>query len=140
LNDPGYLDSHTVVINWGDGSPLETLNLAAGIASFHVTHTYTGNQPLYLINVTASDDDTGIDQDSTVVVVNSMRLRSITRAQNGDVQIAGSGANGQTVTIEGSTDLQSWSPVGTAVSISNTFQFLHPNAPGTMRYYRGRLP
>ena len=140
LNDPGYLDSHTVLINWGDGSPVETLNLPAGIASFHVTHTYTGSQPLYLINVTASDDDTGTNHASTVVVVNSMRLRSITRAQNGDVQIAGSGANGQTITIEGSTDLQNWSPVGTANSVSNNFQFLHPNAPGPMRYYRGKLP
>lgn len=140
LNDPGYLDPHTVLINWGDGSPVETLNLAAGINSFHVAHTYSGAQPLYVINVTASDDDTGVDNASTVVLVNAIRMRSITRDQNGDVRIGGNGANGQTVTIEGSTDLQSWSTVGTANSVSNTFQFVHPNAPGTIRYYRGKVP
>ena len=140
LNDPGYLDPHTVLINWGDGSPVETVNLAAGIAGFHVAHTYSGAQPLYLINVTASDDDTGIDNASTVVVVNAMRLRSITRAQNGDVLITGTGGNGQTITIEGSTDLQSWSTVGTAVSVGKAFQFVQPNPPGAMRFYRGRLP
>jgi streptogramin lyase len=140
LNDPGYLDTHTVQIDWGDGSAVETLNLAAGINSFHVAHTYSGAQPVYVINVTASDDDTGVDTASTVVMVNAMHLRSITRAQNGDVRITGTGGNGQTITIEGSTDLQSWSTVGTALSVSNNFQFLHPNAAGAIRFYRGKLP
>ena len=140
LNDPGYLDTHIVQINWGDGSPVETLNLAAGIASFHVAHTYSGSQPAHVITVNASDDDSGTSQASTIVVINAMHLTSVNREQNGEVRLRGEGANGRTITIESSSDLRNWSSVGTATSVSNRFEFVHPNAPGTTRFYRGKLP
>ena len=140
LNDPGIGDPHLVQINWGDGSPVQTVNLAPGIASFHITHTYSGSQPFYLVSVGATDDDIGGSQASIVVVVNAMHLTSLTRAQNGEVRIQGVGADGQTITIESSTDLLNWSSVGTVNSVSNAFQFVHPSAPGATRFYRGTLP
>lgn len=58
VTDAGLLDTHTVVIDWGDGSPTTTLNLAAGVMNFNAAHTYNtlGN---FDITVTASDDDGG---------------------------------------------------------------------------------
>ncbi|MBI4334498.1 MAG: hypothetical protein HY673_24850, partial [Chloroflexi bacterium] len=34
FTDPGTLDTHTVAIDWGDGSPVTTLNLAANVLTF----------------------------------------------------------------------------------------------------------
>jgi hypothetical protein len=63
VTDVGTQDSHTVVIDWGDGSPVATLNLAAGVTNFNAAHTYnvTGS---FTITVTASDDDGGMTSDS----------------------------------------------------------------------------
>jgi len=140
LNDPGYLDSHIVQINWGDGSPVQMLNLAPGIASFHVAHTYSGSLPTYFITASAVDDDSGHSLASTVVVVNAIRFNSVTRSGTGDVRLRGVGANGRTITIESSTDLLNWSSVGTVNSVSNAFEFMHPGASGIKRFYRGKLP
>jgi virginiamycin B lyase len=138
--DPGYLDTHFVQINWGDGTPVQTVSLAAGIMGFHVPHTYTGTQPLYFITVGVTDDDGGSGHASTVVVVNAVQFTSITRLGNGDVRLNGVGPTGKLFTIESSTDLQNWSSVGTVNTPTNAFQFIHPGAPGTARFYRGKLP
>src|SRR5439155_433901 len=45
FTDPGVLDTHTVVINWGDGSPSTTLNLAANVLNFSANHPYQNNLP-----------------------------------------------------------------------------------------------
>lgn len=140
LNDPGYFDPHTVQIDWRDGSPIQTLNLAAGIASFHVTHQYSGSQGSYPINVTVTDDDTGVSSASAVVAVNAIRFSSITRSTAGEVRLKGTGASGRSITIEMSTDLQNWSSVGTVNSVSNAFEFVHPGSGGPTRFYRGKLP
>jgi PKD repeat protein len=39
FTDPGWLDTHTAVIDWGDGFA-ETLNLAAGLSGFDFAHAY----------------------------------------------------------------------------------------------------
>jgi hypothetical protein len=64
--DPGTLDTHTVTINWGDGSPNTELNLAAGVLSIPATpHQYLDDNPTgtssdtYPISVTVTDDDGG---------------------------------------------------------------------------------
>jgi virginiamycin B lyase len=139
LNDPGYLDPHTIQIDWGDGNPVQTLNLAPGIASFHVAHIYSGSQPSYTINVTATDDDTGRSSAIATVLV-KIRFTSITRSASGEVRLRGVGGNGRTVTIETSTDLRDWSGIGTANSVNNMFEFVHPAASGASRFYRGKLP
>ncbi len=63
FTDPGSLDAHSVVINWGDGSPNQALQLAAGVTSFTgVSHRYLDNpagQPTgaFPITVTVADSD-----------------------------------------------------------------------------------
>jgi autotransporter-associated beta strand protein len=60
FTDPGTLDTHMVVINWGDGSANTTLSLAAGTLTFGTTHAYLdnapGNAPIP-ISVTVTDKD-----------------------------------------------------------------------------------
>jgi hypothetical protein len=69
--DPGNLDSHTVVINWGDGlSTPTTLQLAAGQTSFSVTNTYeavipNGPSAINSISIVATDKDRGIGSAAT---------------------------------------------------------------------------
>ncbi|MBI5757591.1 MAG: autotransporter-associated beta strand repeat-containing protein, partial [Planctomycetales bacterium] len=50
LTDPVFGATHTVDINWGDGSPVTTLNLAAGIFTFQTTHTYLDDNPTATIS------------------------------------------------------------------------------------------
>ena len=69
LNDVGTLDTHQVVINWGDGSPTTTLNLAAGVTAFSANHQYN-TSGIFNIVVTATDDDTGTATGGTSVQVN----------------------------------------------------------------------
>jgi hypothetical protein len=62
FTDPGILDTHTVVINWGDGSTNTTLNLAANVLTFNAMHQYLQNQPNnapYQVMVTVTDKDGG---------------------------------------------------------------------------------
>src|SRR5207302_29826 len=59
--DPGTLDTHTLVINWCDGSSTPTLNLGAGVLTFGgVSHQYldipaVGNS--FAITATVTDSD-----------------------------------------------------------------------------------
>ncbi|HEY8561609.1 MAG TPA: DUF5050 domain-containing protein [Pyrinomonadaceae bacterium] len=59
VGDVGALDSHTVKINWGDGTPDTTLNLAAGAANFSAAHVYNSAGG-FTVAVTATDDDGGM--------------------------------------------------------------------------------
>ncbi len=66
FTDPGTLDTHTVTIDWGDGSANTVLNLAAGVTTIPPTvHTYADDDPVgtptdvYTIFVQVSDDDGG---------------------------------------------------------------------------------
>src|SRR5439155_325658 len=44
FTDPGTLDTHTVSINWGDGSAHTLLNLAGGVLNFSsIAHQYLDN-------------------------------------------------------------------------------------------------
>jgi uncharacterized delta-60 repeat protein len=73
FSDPGTLDSHTVLIDWGDGSAFQTVNLANSVLSFSgVTHVYTNNTATavtYAISVTVTDNDGGTATASTSVQV-----------------------------------------------------------------------
>src|SRR5207244_11523780 len=70
--DPGVLDTHTVVINWGDGSGNTTLNLDAGMLSFSAQHPYADNLPgeaPYGIQLTVTDTDNASSSASASVTV-----------------------------------------------------------------------
>jgi CSLREA domain-containing protein len=68
FTDPGLLDRHTVMVDYGDGSPAETISVALGARQFDLAHTYAdaGDFP---VTVTVSDDDGGHWTDDLVVSV-----------------------------------------------------------------------
>ncbi|TMQ31845.1 MAG: PKD domain-containing protein [Planctomycetota bacterium] len=76
FTDPGTLDTHTVLINWGDGSANTTLALGAGVLSFGpVSHQYLDNLPsgsTYPITATVTDKDKGSGQGNTNITVNNV--------------------------------------------------------------------
>jgi Ca2+-binding RTX toxin-like protein len=56
FTDPGPLDTHAVVVNWGDNAS-STVNLGPGVLSFSgVTHQYT-KSGVFVIIVTVSEPD-----------------------------------------------------------------------------------
>ena len=65
-SDPGRLDTHTALIDWGDGSVI-TRSLASPLSpltgTITATHTYTATG-LYLVTITVIDDDGGVGQDT----------------------------------------------------------------------------
>ena len=65
--DPGALDTHTAVIDWGDGFT-ETLDLAAGLTSFDLAHAYAA-AGAYTVTLTLTDDDGGLDTLTFLVTV-----------------------------------------------------------------------
>jgi hypothetical protein len=77
ITDPGSLDTFTVVIDWGEGSP-QTYSYPAGSTTFSETHQYLDDDPtgtasdIYIVTVTVTDDDTGYDTQSTTVTVNNV--------------------------------------------------------------------
>jgi hypothetical protein len=79
--DPDPDDRHTVVIDWGDGSPTTTLLLDAGVFTFRAGHRYLddggpGWETPYVITVTVSDD-CGTVGGETVVTVRNVGPSSI---------------------------------------------------------------
>jgi hypothetical protein len=56
--DPGTQDTFTLVVNWGDGSPVDTFHYAAGTTSFTQVHLIM--QPgTSQVSLTLTDDDMG---------------------------------------------------------------------------------
>ncbi|HLJ96242.1 MAG TPA: PKD domain-containing protein, partial [Gemmataceae bacterium] len=75
FTDPGVLDTHTVVINWGDGSLDTTVNLPAGVLHFNANHAYLDNLPgnaPYAAQVTVTDEDNASTSASTQLTVNNV--------------------------------------------------------------------
>jgi len=78
FTDPGILDTHTAEINWGDGSPVTTINLDAGVLSFAVAHQYLDDNPtgtssdVNVIQVVIKDKDEGSGMGNTSVTINNV--------------------------------------------------------------------
>jgi hypothetical protein len=78
ITDPGTLDTFTLVVDWGDGSAVETVAYEAGTTRITLPHTYADDNPsgtasdLYTVHVTLTDDDTGSDTASFQVQVNNV--------------------------------------------------------------------
>ena len=77
--DPDTADAHTVVVDWGDGSPTMTIDLPPGSTSFGnlVNHAYPDDDPtgtaadVYPVTVTVTDPDGGVAvSQSTILVKN----------------------------------------------------------------------
>jgi PKD repeat protein len=72
--DPGSLDTAVARINYGDGSPVETISLRSWERSFTMSHRYADNG-IYLVTVSVIDDDGGV---GTATV--PMEVRNVTPA------------------------------------------------------------
>ncbi len=78
ISDPGTLDSHTAVIDWGDGSPTTGLSLAAGVLTFSASHQYLDDNPTatpsdnYPITATVTDKDGASGSAGTSLTVNNL--------------------------------------------------------------------
>lgn len=75
VRDPGWLDSLSATIDWGDGSAVQTLTGTAENArpdstlTFSTSHTY-GDNGTYPVKVCAADDDTTPCKSIAVTVTN----------------------------------------------------------------------
>ncbi len=67
FTDPGLLDTHSAVMDWGNGMT-ETLDLAAGLSGFDLAHAYTV-AGVYTVTILLADDDGGQDVLAFTVVV-----------------------------------------------------------------------
>jgi len=67
--DPGTMDVHTVLVDFGDGSEEMSWSLPIGSRSFELNHTYS-EEGVYEVSVTLTDDDLGSHADTFNVTVN----------------------------------------------------------------------
>ncbi|MEQ8211058.1 MAG: PKD domain-containing protein [Lacipirellulaceae bacterium] len=77
FDDPGVLDAHEVVVDWGDGNT-DTVNLTVGDRTTQLTHQYLDDAPTgtasdsFTINVTVTDDDLASGSGTANVTVNNV--------------------------------------------------------------------
>jgi hypothetical protein len=105
FTDPGTLDTHTVAISWGDGSPNTTLSLAAGVLTFGgVSHQYLDNLPgnaPYAVSATVTDKDGAAGTGSTAVTVLNVAPASLALALSAGATAATALAEGGSTTLSG---------------------------------------
>jgi len=75
FTDPGLPDVHTVFIEWGDGQT-DVLALPVGDRSLSIDHVYADGG-VYTIDVTVSDDDSGVDSAAVRAVVSGVGLHEV---------------------------------------------------------------
>ncbi|WP_372896126.1 PKD domain-containing protein, partial [Stieleria sp.] len=68
VSDVGSEDTHTAVIDWGDGSELDTLDVDQLTRGFAAQHDYPG-PGIYEITATVIDDDGGVSKIATTAAV-----------------------------------------------------------------------
>ena len=115
--DPGTLDTHTVVISWGDGSSNTTLNLAAGVLSYSTTHKYLDDNPtgtpsdVNAIQVTVTDKDSASANTTTNLTVKNVApaptINGAPATSNEGVAISLTSATGDPGTLD--TFTYAWS-------------------------------
>ena len=144
--DPGTLDTHTVVINWGDGSTNTTLNLGAGVLTYSSPHSYLDDDAddSYTITVTVTDDDTGSTSTTTDITVSNVApvlsavgVTSPSINENGEATLTGTITDpGTKDTFTLTVDWGDGSPVDYSLaagttSFSVSHQYLDDNPTGT---------
>jgi hypothetical protein len=77
ITDPSSLDTFTVVIDWGEGTP-QSYSYPAGATTYSEMHQYLDDNPTgtpsddYPISVTVTDDDGGVGTGSAIVTVDNV--------------------------------------------------------------------
>ncbi len=78
LTEPGALDTLGLSIDWGDGSPVQTVSVMLGMTVVGAYHDYPDDDPSgtpfdeYHISVTVTDKDGGSGSDSIILTVRSV--------------------------------------------------------------------
>ncbi len=88
FTDPGLSDQHSFEVDWGDGSPLQTISINEGERTFAASHTYaqdTVDAPA-LISVALRDDDLGAAVSSTAVTVLNLAPTAVINVPAGVVE------------------------------------------------------
>ena len=92
VTDPGSNDVLSCSINWGDGSAVQVVAVAAGVCA--TTHTYAASVMSATITVTASDDDGGTATATRALSFNRPPICSAVKATpdtlwppNGDMRL-----------------------------------------------------
>ncbi|MDZ4779144.1 MAG: PKD domain-containing protein, partial [Planctomycetia bacterium] len=135
FTDPGLLDTHSILIGWGDGTAsAATVNSAT--RTFAATHVYGDEEPTSqpTITVTVTDDDGGVTASQTSVTVQNvapslfgLQLSAATIDEGGTVTLSGSYADAgaldtHTVLIGWGDGVATLAPLNTA---SRTFTATH---------------
>ena len=149
ISDPGILDSFTVEIDWGDGTPPDTYSYPAGSTGYSEDHQYLDDDPSgtpfdsYSVTVSITDKDGGVYLTGTTVTVNNVAptpSTSVTPSkidEDETVTVSGSITDPGTqdtfsVNIDwgdGSSDTYSY-PAG-STAYSETHQYLDDDPSGT---------
>ena len=109
FTDKGIQDTHTVLINWGNGetSSAAVVVQGSGSGTFSATHQYRDDNPTstsfdpYTIRATVTDDDGGLSVSSTVGITVNNVIPAIAVLSNTSPE-GGNAAEGQSITISGS--------------------------------------
>jgi Ca2+-binding RTX toxin-like protein len=103
--DPGTLDTFTLAVDWGDGSPVEIFSYGAGTTAFSEIHLYLDDNPTSTpadtntITAKLLDDDSGNDTVITPLTVANL-APEITNLTNNALNI-GDAKEGQLISISG---------------------------------------
>jgi len=95
FTDPGLLDTHTATIDWGDGTPVEAVDV--GLLAAGIEHVY-GDNGTYEVTVTVTDDDNGSGADVVSVVVANVKpfltleIEEVVSFPGGDYFVVGAGS------------------------------------------------
>ena len=78
FDDPGTADTHTVTVDWGDGSASTVLNLARRVWTFATPdHTYTSGGTFDVTATIADDDGGSVVASSSVTVTGANQAPSV---------------------------------------------------------------
>jgi len=146
--DVGTLDTHTVSIDWGDGTAATAAAVDAGAKTFTASHRYVDDNPTatasdtFTVKATVTDDDGGSASTSAVVTVNNVApvlgnvaITNVT--ENGVATLSG------TITDPGTADTftlivdwgdgssETFSYAAGTKAFSQTHRYLDDNPTGT---------
>ncbi len=144
--DPSPLDTLTLTVNWGDGSPAQTNSYAAGATTFNLAHQYTLANTNLTVILTLRDDDTGTATTNQALTIQgppaAARFKSITQVSTNRFLLRLEGAPGATYRIEASPSLTNWTNFGSQTADTNgLFQIEDSTVPKPQkRFYRAVWP